>query len=83
MQLLTADIMEELVQFRNKTKIKFEINLIDNEIYLRFHTGPMFETGRTKNGILDKELLEKYFSILDFTYNLSEGLINLVDETQI
>ena len=75
--------MEELIEFENKTNMKFDIFIKDNELYLRFHSGEMFEAGNLKNGALDKETIQKYFYMLNFTYNLSKRLINLVDETQI
>ena len=83
MRLLTADIMEELIEFKNKTNMKYDIYIKDNELYLRFHSGPMFEVGKLKNGAIDKEILRKYFYMLNFTYNLSNKLINLVNETEI
>ena len=83
MQLLTADVMEELIEFENKTNMQFDVAIEGNELYLRFHSGPMFECGNLKNGTLDKELIEKYFYMLNFTYNLSNKLINVVNETEI
>lgn len=83
MQLLTADVMEELVQFENKTKIKFDIFINGNELYLRFHSGEMFEPANFKKGVLDKNTIQKYFYMLNFTYNLSKRLITIVNDTQI
>lgn len=83
MQLLTADVMEELVQFANKTKMKFDIYIKGNELYLRYHSGEMFEPGNIKNNALDKENIRKNFYMLNFTYNLSKKLINVVNETHI
>ena len=83
MQLLTADVMEELIQFENKTNMKFDVFIKENELYLRFHSGAMFEAGNLKNGALDKVELRKYFYMLNFTYNLSRKLIDVVNETQI
>lgn len=83
MQLLTSDVMEELIEFENKTNIKFDIFIKDNNLYLRFHSGEMFEAKNLKNGALDKESIQKYFYMLNFTYNLSRKLIKLVDETEI
>ena len=83
MQLLTADVMEELVDFENKTKMKFDIFIKENELYLRFHSGDMFDPTNLKNGPLDKISIEKYFYMLNFTYNLSNKIINLVNETEI
>ncbi len=39
MQILTADIMEEILQFKNKIKEDFDIFINNNVIYLRFHCG--------------------------------------------
>lgn len=83
MQILTADVMEELVDFENKTKMKFDISIKGNELYLRFHSGNMFEPGKIKNGVLDKKLIKKYFYMLNFTYNLSNKLINVVNSIEI
>jgi len=83
MQLLTADVMEELIDFENKTKMKFDIVIKENELYLRFHSGEMFEAGNLKNGALDKNAIQKYFYMLNFTYNLSNKLINVVNDTEI
>ena len=83
MQLLTADVMEELMEFENNTNMKYDIYIKNNELYLRFHSGPMFEVVKLKNGALDKESLKKYFYMLNFTYNLSNRLINIVNDTQI
>lgn len=83
MQLLTADIMEELIDFINKTNIKYDIVIKDSNIYLRFHCGTMFEPQALKKGIIDKKQLQKYFYMLNFTYNLSDKIIKLIHETEI
>ena len=82
MQLLTADVMEEMIEFENKTNMKYDIVIKENEIYLRFHCGDMFESQAIKKEI-NKKQLEKYFYMLTFTYNLSNRLIELIDETEI
>ena len=61
----------------------YDIYIKGNELYLRFHSGDMFEPTNLKNSPLDKKSIEKYFYMLNFTYNLSNGLINLVNETEI
>jgi len=83
MQLLTADIMEELVRFVNETNMKYDVYIKEKELYLRFHSGEMFEAGNIKSGVLDRKLIHKYFYMLNFTYNLSNKIINLVKDTQI
>ena len=83
MQLLTADVMEELIEFENKTNMKYDVAIKNNNIYLRFHSGTMFEPQTLKNGIIDKKHLQKYFYMLNFTYNLSDKIIKLINETEI
>ena len=79
MQLLTADVMEEMIEFENKTNMKYDIVVKENEIYLRFHCGDMFEPQSVRKGIINKAQLEKYFYMLNFTYNLSNRLIELIN----
>lgn len=83
MQLLTSDIMEDLLEFKNKTNMQYDISIINSNIYLRFYCGEMFEPTSLKKGILDKETIEKYFYMINFTYNLSKKLIELINETEI
>jgi len=72
-----------LIQFENQTNMKYEVFIKDNELYLRFHSGEMFEVPDIKKEALDKSTIHKYFYMLNFTYNLSKRLINLVNETLI
>ena len=83
MQILTADVMQELVDFQNKTNIKYDVVINNNTLYLRFHCGTMFEPRSIKRGAINKEEIQKYFDMLDFTYNLSNKIIKTVNETEI
>lgn len=83
MQLLTADIMQELIDFRNENNIEYDITVINNNIYLRFHCGEMFEVTSLKKGIIEEKAFNKYFNITKFTYNLSKKLINVIEQTEI
>jgi len=83
MQLLTHDIMELLLSFKKDSGIKFDISIYKNVIYLRFHTAEMFELKSLKKGAFDKELLQKYYNVLNFTYTLSMMLIDLINKTEI
>lgn len=83
MQLLTADIMEDLIEFQNKTNMRYDVIIKNNEIYLRFYSGPMFEVESIKKEALNEEAVKKYFYMLNFTYNLSNKLINIINDTEI
>ncbi len=83
MQLLTHDIMDMLVEFRRTTKINYDIVIFNNNMYLRFFTGPMFEMKSIKSKAMDREILKKYYDILNFTYTLSENILKAIEEAEI
>lgn len=70
MQILTHDIMNELVNFYKTYNIDFEILFKDNNIYIRFKTGIMFEVNLLKKSC-DIHTLWIYYSILSFVTNLT------------
>ena len=43
----------------------------------------MFEPRNIKGDSLNKEEIQKYFYMLNFTYNLSKRLISLIEETEM
>lgn len=83
MQLLTADVMEELMAFVKKTNMQYDVIIKNDILYLRFHCGSMFEPANIKKGYLNQESLREYFYMLNFTYNLSNRLIELIENTEI
>ena len=83
MQLLTADIMEDILEFKNKTKKEFDIFVDQNIVYLRFHCGSMFEVNKIKKGKFDEKSLREYYDILEFVYKLTTKIIKIIDETEI
>ena len=84
MQILTADVMEELVKFEKETKMKYDIYIKNNELYLRFHGGSLdVNIGKIKDEVLDKKVLGRYFYMINFTYNLSTKLIETINNIEI
>lgn len=83
MQLLTHDIMDILVDFRIQLKMPLDILIREDIMYIRLHTGKMFETTINNKSILDRKTIEKYFNIVNFIYSLSKKMIKVVEETQI
>ena len=79
MRILTHDVMSMLSDFYKK--IKFEIAIKNDRIYIRFFTGVMFEP-KFKNNTLDRELLFKYYYILKFvmevTAKINKEIQNLI-----
>ena len=83
MQLLTSDIMEELLDFKNKTKYYFDVFINQNTIYLRFHCGAIFEATRIKKDSLDEEGIKRYYDILELISSLTKRLIKIIDDVEI
>lgn len=82
MQLLTSDVMEYFIDFKNINKITPEIKLDDNKLYIRFPTGNVFEAKVAKSA-LDYSILKKYFDIINFTLTLTEKFLKNISETEI
>lgn len=83
MQILTADVMQELIDFRNKHDTEFDITIRNSNLYLRFFCGAMFEPKSLKEGIIEEKTFKEYFDIVQLTYILSKKLIHVVKETEI
>lgn len=79
MQLLTSDIMVILVDFYKKYGLEYEIVVKENNIYLRFFTGPMFEPTIFKSSI-DKMKLSQYFGILKFVLDVTNEINKAIKE---
>ena len=82
MQLLTSDIMETLMEFKRQSKIKYELTIKEQVIYIRFHTGPVFEANVLKDS-LDFNMLKKYYDIIEFILNVTRKINKTIEETEI
>ena len=82
MQLLTADVMQMLLDFKETNKILPEITLKQNYLYIRFETGNVFEANIMKKS-LNYETLKKYYDIINFTLKLTESFIKNIKETEL
>ena len=83
MQILTHDIMDMLVDFRKKLKMPLDILIRDDIMYIRLHVGKMFEAKFNKKAVIDKQILQRYFDIVNFIYSLSKKMIQIVEETEV
>lgn len=82
MEILTHDIMEELVQFYDTYRIEFEIVIKNNNIYIRFNTGVMFEPNILKKSN-DINTLWVYYNVLKFVTNVTVKINKLLKDIQI
>ena len=72
-KMLTADLKEFIADFREKYKIKFDISVKENKIYIRFFSGDMWKINLSKEHI-DKMSIYKYYVITKFAKELVEKL---------
>ena len=63
-------------------KIKYEIVIKENKIYLRFFTGSMFEP-RIYGKALDKVLITTYYSILSFIIDVTSKINKEIQNFEI
>ena len=82
MQLLTSDIMQMLLDFREKNKITPEMTLKGNALYIRFATGEMFEPNLLKSS-MEYDTLKKYYDTINFTLDITEKFLKNVHETEL
>ena len=82
MQILTSDVMAMMIDFVKETKIKYELTIKVNHIYIRFHTGEVFEPRMFKKS-LDYDTLKKYYDIIDFVFKVSREMNKVIENTEI
>ena len=82
MQILTADVMQMLIDFKNKNHITPEITIKCDKLYIRFNTGSVFE-GKVFKKALDFDTLLKYYNIINFTLELTENIIKNIQEIEL
>lgn len=79
MQLLTADVMQMLIDFKEQNRFTPEITINENNMYIRFNTGEVFEANMLKKA-LDYDTLLKYYNIINFTLELTEKILKNIKE---
>ena len=82
MQLLTSDVMADLIDFKNSSNKQFELTIRGNKLYFRFHCGNVFERAAFKD-YLDFKTLNDYFNYLNFSCEVSKKIYTLVKETEL
>ena len=82
MQILTSEVMSTMIDFIQQSKIKYELTINKDQIYIRFHTGGVFEPSLFKNS-LDYNMLKKYYDIIDFVFKVTREINSVVEKTDI
>ena len=82
MQILTSEIQEMLTEFRETFGIDVEIVIDNNRMYLRFHTGPMFEASLFGTSVREKDLI-LYYGVLKMITTLSHKLNYMIINAEL
>ena len=80
-RILTADVLQMLVDFYKKYNIKFEIVFKENKIYINLHTAEAFKIPKYKR--IDKQQIYLYYAILEFTTNLSKEINKVLNGIEL
>jgi len=82
MRILTADVMAEMIDLYEKYKYRFEINILNDTIYMRLRTGPMFEPSIFKESMEYKQI-EKYYLVLKALTSIASHIYDTVTRIEI
>lgn len=84
MQLLTHDFMELLVDIVKKYQNTIiDIYIKNNIIYIRLHTGWLFEVDFNSKEVIDKDTLKEDYDVLEFIKVLAQKIIEKIEETPL
>jgi len=76
-EILTSDVIEflnnYLKDYIEKEDTRFDISILDNNIYFRFHTAPIFEASFNEC-IMKKENFYRYYTLLNFILKFSRDI---------
>lgn len=82
MQLLTADVMQMFIDFKNENRLTPELTIYKNYLYIRFETGDVFEA-KLRSKAMDYETLKKHYDMLHFILRLVEEMMKNIKEIEI
>lgn len=82
MQVLTSEILEMLTELRDVFGVDMEIVIKNNHVYLRFHTGSMFEAKVFGGSIKKKDILI-YYGIMKMTISISKKINEVIVNVEV
>lgn len=82
MQILTADVMADMINIIQISKVKFEFYLNHDMMYIRFHTGELFEPSIFGKS-MQFDMLKKYCDITENVIKITEDICNKVMSVEV
>jgi len=81
-QILTADVMQKIVDMKNDIyKTKFDIVINNDTLYIRVHNKTAFNFNIEKD--IDKKAYEESVETIELVKNMSEDILNIISESNI
>lgn len=81
MQLLTSDVMMDMISIVEQSKVKYEIYINNNKMYFRFFTGSMFEPNLTGKA-MKLDSIVKYINLTNSVVKTVEDMIKRIMEVE-
>lgn len=82
MEVLTHDIMEDMIQMYNNCGVNFEVVIKENKIYIRYEVGDIFE-GRVFKKSTNEKSLWICYNTLKFAINLTSKVNKVLEEKDV
>ena len=82
MQILTADVMTKMINMVQTSNVKFEFYINNDMMYIRFHTGALFEPSVfSKSMQFDK--LKKYCDITENVIKMTQDICDIIMSVEL
>jgi len=82
MEILTADIMSDIVDLTKNSNVEFRFDIQKDKLYFKFYTGKMFEP-QTFNKKMEKTMLQKYYNVVRMCVKVSKEICEIILKANI
>ena len=81
-EVLTSDIMADIVDLTKESQVDFRFDIQKDKLYFKFYTGKMFEP-KIFSKSLEKTMLKKYYNIVRMCVKISKDICETLLKTNI
>lgn len=81
--LLTADVMTELIEMKNKLNLMFDIAIENDRVYFRINTGEILELEMFIDDQMRPEVLSKHYNLLCYVDDVAKLLYKHIADLEI
>lgn len=81
-QILTSDVMLDIVELADKNKVDFRVDIQKDKLYFKFYIGQMFEP-KIFNKRMQKITLQKYYNVVRMCVKISKEICEIILKANI